>query len=202
MGLPDSIERLRAALRWHRRLIAAGFAGLAVLAGLQFLAQREDQRPVLVTGGELAGGRTIESADIAVVQVPAELVPDGALSDPQEALGRTVALARPRGAVLTASDLVTGGGLVAEGRLALPVALRDSAALGLLDVGDRIDLIGVTPSGTTSVIATGIRVVAAPESSGSALGGSSSVVLVDVDPDQAATISAAGGSSALDFALH
>ena len=161
--------------------------------------------PALVAVRSIEGGRAISAADVEVASVPLQSLPEGALVDPAQAVGRTALAALPRRGVLTTSDLLTGGSLVGAGRVALPVTLGGGAALGLIRVGDRIDLLGASNEGSAvGVVATGVRVVAIPPGDSGLLPGSPGdrVVLIEVDPDAAARISAAATVSTITFALH
>lgn len=193
------LDPLRRALRWHRRLVAAVFAGLAAYCMLAILTQRDDTTPVVVAARPIAGGQTVGATDLAILELPRAAVPEGAFTSVDQAVGQTVVVQLPPRAVLTASSLATGGTLVASGRLALPVALVESSPLNLLRVGDRIDLLGTGGSGSTEVLASRVRVVAIPEVDAGMLGGGSPVVLVDVSREEAARLVATG--SPLSFAL-
>lgn len=193
------LDPLRRALRWHRRLVAAVFAGLAAYCMLAILTQRDDTTLVVVAARPIAGGQTVGAADLAILELPRAAVPEGAFTTVDQAVGQTVVVQLPPRAVLTASSLATGGTLVASGRLALPVALVESSPLNLLRVGDRIDLLGTGGSGSTEVLASRVRVVAIPEVDAGMLGGGSPVVLVDVSREEAARLVATG--SPLSFAL-
>lgn len=79
----------------------------------------------------------------------------------------------------------TSSGTTIPGQVTVPVTLASGAIAAVLQVGDVIDLIGSTDSGGSideapapvSVIARGARVIGLPIS-GSALGGSSSSVIL------------------------
>lgn len=73
----------------------------------------------------------------------------------------------------------------ALGMVIAPVRLSDAELVSLLQPGERVDLIGVDETGTTTVIAEGARLVSvpAPTGSGGGLGPStadSSLILVEV----------------------
>ena len=69
------------------------------------------------------------------------------------------------------------------GRVTVPVALASGAIAAVLQVGDVIDLVGATDADTpVAVIARGARVVDLPVG-GSALGGSSSAVILVALPE-------------------
>lgn len=202
MTTPRALLPLRRALRRHRRIIAAVLVGVAVLLGLQSI--RGGQGVEVVTAARtLPAGQAVAAADLAVVVMPADLVPQGALLDPVPISGRLTTVAIPRGQVLTTSLLVAPGGLVASGRVALPIAIADSSPLHLLQVGDQVDLLGSSENGELAVLVSAVRVVALPEdSAGGLLGAQEHVILVDLDPGQVQTVSAAAAVSPLQFALR
>lgn len=193
----------RRALRWHRRLFAAVFAAVAVYCVLAVLTAREDTVTVVAAAAPIPGGSTLATADLTTLRLPTDAVPEGALTSSQEAIGRTVVAPVPARGVLTASSLSSSGGLVGPGRLALPVTLDGTAPIGLLAVGDRIDLLGADGSGAITVLASGARVVAIPSAdAGGLLGNGAPVILVDVSREEATRVVGAAGGSPLGFALH
>lgn len=199
------LTSLRRAARWHRRTFAALLAGVAVYAGLTALTHPEgDLSWAVIAVRPVGGGQLITSSDIDLVQIPSAALPEGVITDPNAVVGRTAVAPIPRRAAVTASDLLSGGSLVGVGRVALPVTL-DSAAAGLLRVGDTIDIIGAgSDTGIKGIVAAGVRVVAIPNAADSGgFGGSSErLVLIDVTPGVAAGVSSAAAISALSFALH
>lgn len=199
MTWTNLLSSLRRALRWHRRLLAAALAGLAVYFALTALTQSDDTAVVVVAARSIASGATLSAGDLTTLALPRSAVPEGAVTEAGQAIGQTVISPVPARAALTASALAGSGKLVAPGRMALPVGLSDSAPLGLVRVGDRIDLLGPGDSGAVEVLATGTRVIAIPSVESGLLGGGSPLIVVDVSRDEAARLVAAGSS--LSFAL-
>ncbi|MEN0070518.1 MAG: SAF domain-containing protein [Propionicimonas sp.] len=198
----SSSSPLRRALRWHRRLLAAGFAALAVYCVLAVLTGRDDTTVVVAAAGTIPGGSPVVAADLTLLRLPRIAVPEGALTSLDEAIGRTVVAPVPARGVLTAAAFSSSGELVAAGRLAVPVTLEDTAAVGLLAVGDLLDLLGTGSSGTVVVLAQDARVVALPTTGTDGLLGSGTVVVVvDLSREEATRVVAAAGSP-LGFALH
>lgn len=198
--MTNFLDPLRRALRWHRRLLAALLAGLAAYLVLTELTDRGDTTRVVVAARTIDGGRTIGARDLTTLELPRAAVPEGAITDAGEALGRAVLLQVPARAALTASALAGSESLVAPGRVALPLTLAESAPVALVGPGDRIDVLGPGPSGVVEVLASEVRVIAIPELDTGLLGGGAPVLLVDVDRRQAAVLVAAG--SPLSFALN
>ena len=200
------VDSLRRAFRWHRRAFAALFAAVAVLAVLSsFSARDADGTEVLVAARAIAGGAVVAASDLQVVRLPASGVPEGAITDPEQAVGRVVVAEVPTRRVLTGSDLLGAAGLVGSGMVALPVRFGEAGTVGLLDVGNRIDILGPT-AGTEAygVVAAAVRVVAIPKGEDTGLldGGQAELVLVEVSSAQAAAIAAAASVSSLSFALR
>lgn len=177
-----------------------------MLAALSVLASRGDAgTEAVVAARPIACGAVVSEADLAVVRVPASLLPPGAFADADPVVGQTVVAQIPARRVLSASDLLGGSGQVGDGKLALPVRFDEASALRLLRVGSTIDILGATGSESGfGVIAASVRVVAIPQSEGGGLlgAGQAELVLVEVTAEQAGTISAAAAVSSLTFALR
>lgn len=203
MGRIDSLRRV---FRWHRRTFAALFAALAVLAGLNAIsASTRDGTPVVVASRTISAGDTIAESDLAVVRVPAELQADGAFTEIAPVAGQTAVVEVPARAVLVPSVLLDPGGRLPAGQVALPVRFGDAAAVALLRVGSRIDVLGAAESGSGyGVVAADVRVMAITTAAdGALLGGSQApLVLLTVTATQAAAITAAASVSTLGFSLR
>jgi pilus assembly protein CpaB len=113
---------------------------------------------VVVTRAELPAGRTLAPADLAVREIPARYAPPGAAGVPEALLGRRLAAALPRGAVLgpgtlarTAAASAVGAAVRAGERAVEVVGLGDPA---LVVAGARVDVLvthdaqGDEPAGT------------------------------------------------------
>lgn len=200
------LDSLRRAFRWHRRGFAALFAAVAVLAGLASWSSRDaGGTEVVVAGHTIAGGAQVTSADLVVTRLPPSAVAEGAITDPELALGRTVVAEVPARRVLTASDLLGAGELVGPAMVALPVRFGEAGTIALLEVGSRIDLLGPTAGADAyGVVAASVRVVAIPAGGADGLlaGSGPELVLVEVSSAQAAAIAAAAAVSPLSFALR
>lgn len=101
-----------------------------------------DGVPVLVATGALPVGSVLATGDVTLREVPDDLVPTGALTGVDEAVGRPVAAVLAEGEVLTAHDLGTPSLLVGqpEGQLAVWLPVPDPAVAGALEAGDRVDV--------------------------------------------------------------
>jgi Flp pilus assembly protein CpaB len=166
--LPDDRRtRLRRVVRRtvlaRRRPLAALCAGAAVLAGIH--AVRPPDPPtvaVAVAAHDLPSGTVLVPRDLVVRHLPAAVAPAG--SDPHP-IGRTLAAPVRRGEPVTDVRLVAPSLVAAlPGQVALPVRIADADAVGLLRVGDHVDLVAADPRrGTASYVAVDVPVLALPE---------------------------------------
>lgn len=177
----------RAVLR-HRRGLAALCAFVAVLAGVGAVRPAPPAtEEVAVLAHDLPAGATLSPDDVRMVAYPPEAVPDAALPR-DDVVGRILAAPVGAGEPVTGARLV-GPGLAeaAPGLDAVPVRLPDSGAVGLLRVGDRIDLVGADPqSGESGVLAADVPVLALPAddaAGASATGLGGRLVVVGVPPE-------------------
>lgn len=132
---------------WRRTLLLrrAASGGLVVLALVTALAPAPGsaRAPVVVAAADLAGGRTIHAADLALRHWPPDLIPAGSVRDPTTVDGRVLVGAARAGEPLTDVRLV-GGGLLPSGQdAAVPVRLGDAAVAALLVPGRRVDVVTV-----------------------------------------------------------
>lgn len=154
----------------------------------------------------MVAGTTLATEHLKSVDVPLGLVPDGALTDSQAAIGRVLAAGRSRGAILTASDLV-GQGLVAgePGLDLVSFRVADPAVVELLSVGDRITVIGSSPEGAVKPLADHVRIAALHEQIGEAgFGGTTSqgaLIIVAAPPQTAQELAAAATQYTLGVVL-
>lgn len=188
----------------RRRLLAGVCAAVAVLAVLRVLAPPSPPTTLaLVAAREIAAGAVVGADDVVTRSLPPEAVPRDAADSP---VGRTLAAAVGPGEVLTESRLV--GPSLLRGRagvLALPVRIADAEAVGLLRVGDRVDLFGADPAAAEPA---GVRllesalVLALPAAGESAAAsGRGRLVVLEVSPDQAAAVSGHAARGLLTVAL-
>jgi Flp pilus assembly protein CpaB len=194
------------AFRWHRRWFAAIFAAIAVLAGLNAInTAGPDAREVVVAARPIDAGTALAAEDLEMIRLPEQAIPDGALSDPADLIGRTTKAATPGRRVLVEADLLGATAGVGAGRLALPVRFGESQASALLTSGVRIDVLGPQAgSSGYQVVAADVRVitVVAQAASGPFGGSDSGPVLLEVDSGQAAAILASASIGSISFALR
>ena len=176
----DRRARLRRAVRRtvlaRRRPLAALCAGVAVLAGVQAVRPAEGATvAVPVATHDLDSGTVLSAGDLSTRRLPVGSAPDGLET---HAVGRTLAGPIRRGEPVTDARLVAPA-LIAgyPGRVALPVRIADGDVVGLLRVGDHVDLVAADPrSGTASYVAVDVPVVALPAPDEQRVGSSASGV--------------------------
>lgn len=186
----------RAAARWRRvrrlvlvrrRSVAAALAGLAVLTGVRAASMPPvETTAVLVAAHDLPGGSTLVVDDVTTADLPTGSVPAGVVPSPQDLDGRTLAAPVRAGEPITDVRLVAPGLLDGyPGLVAAPVRVADPASVRLLAVGDRVDLLAVSPDGgAAEVVAEGAPVVAVPgATTDDGLVGGALVVVAVPEPD-------------------
>ena len=188
----------------RRRSLAAVLAGLAVVTGVRAASMPPvETTPVLVAASDLAGGSRLGSEDLTTVELPVDAVPAGALPDAEVVEGRTLAAPVRSGEPLTDVRLVAPGLLDGyPGLVAAPVRVADPAAVRLLAVGDRVDLVAASPDGAgATVVAEGAAVVAVPgHDPGDGLVGGG-LVVVAVPPSEALALAEAAVRAVLSVVL-
>ena len=213
---PAQRPRLRAltrAISWHRRKLAVVAAVAAVLTGVSAaMPPAPPTTEVVQASARLDGGVVITPADVRTVQLPAETVPDGALTEVSAAVGQTVTAPVTRGTVLTDLSVVPPSRSVRAGRVVAPLRLGDPEVAGLLSVGQLVDVVAAdTEAPQAAVVARSIRVVALPRppedsgggiSAGSAAGATGALVLVEVDSRTATLLAQAAVTATLSVVLR
>ncbi|MCZ1070670.1 RcpC/CpaB family pilus assembly protein [Rhodococcus sp. A5(2022)] len=213
---PTLADRLTALTRpgWARtvavrRAIAAGLVGVAAVSAVTGGAS-DDRTRTVVAARDLRPGRTLSVDDVTVVERDASQLPSGALTDPAEALGHTLAGPVPSGEVLVGVRMLgprlaaaTTGDSAAR---VVPVRLADPGVGDLLREGDLVDVLTVADASAPSapevrVLATGATVVLAQGTEETNIRGEK-VVLLALPPEPATAVAAASLVSALTVTLH
>lgn len=169
------MDRLHLIVQEHRRLLAAGLAGLAVLAALTSVRQSPATEQILVARHDLTSGEVVADDDLRTSDVPSSAVPSGMLTR-DDVIGRQVAGPMRRGEALTDFRLVGPGSLAGHPDGAVFTTVRvDQADRAAISVGDRVDVVAVDPGGDepATVVARGVEVVTVPgadDSDSAALG--------------------------------
>jgi Flp pilus assembly protein CpaB len=119
---------------------------------------------VTVAAHDLDSGTVLTARDVAVARLPVGEVPRGV---EERAVGRTLAAPMRQGEPVTDVRLVAPALLAGyPGRVAVPVRIADADAVGLLRVGDRVDLVAADPrSRRATYVAVDVPVLSLPEPS-------------------------------------
>jgi pilus assembly protein CpaB len=195
-------------VRLRRRLLAAGLAAGAVALGLGVVAPAPPPTtPVVVAAGDLPGGGVLEAADLAVRRFPPGAVPAGAARTTARWVGRALAAPVRAGEPLTDARVVGPGMLAGYGSatVAAPVRIADADSVGLVRVGDRVDVIAPDPRGQLPPLLAvgGAPVVAVPEVDDELGSGSSgALVVLAVSPTEAQRLAAQSVLGPLVLALR
>lgn len=199
--LAAAAREVRRALLVRRRLLSAVCAMVAVLAALRALAPPAPPSvDALVAVRALAAGSVVEVGDVVSAPLPPAAVPSDAARSP---VGRTLASAVGAGEVLTEARLV-GPSLLSgrDGEVALPVRVPDAEVVGLLRVGDRIDLYVADPAAAEPAglrVLEAALVLAIPAAKERA--GEGRLVVLAATPEQAAVLSGHTARGLLTVAL-
>jgi pilus assembly protein CpaB len=187
----------------HRRPLAALTAGGAVFAALQVAAPPPPPTVAVWTAArDLPGGETVEEADVSITRLSPASVPDRAVDELDEVVGRTLAAPVSRGEVITSLRTIHRGLLHGyPGSTAVPLRITDAAVVDLLRVGDRIDVVVADPDGRTPPrqLLEDVPVVAIPQAGDGALtdGGPGRLVVVAVPTESASAVAASAATSIL-----
>jgi Flp pilus assembly protein CpaB len=200
-------RRLRRALLTHRRLLAALAAAATAAIALQAAAAPPPHTaPVLTAAHDLAPGTVLTAADLRRVGFAPGTVPSGVV-DARRALGRTTVGPVREGEPITDARLL-GAGLLdgRPGLVAVPVRIGDPGAVGLLRVGDRIDVLAADPQGRSpaQLVATDALVLAIPRTGSDRVPGplSGALVVLAVPEQTARALATAGVSSFLSVLIR
>jgi Flp pilus assembly protein CpaB len=197
-------RRVRRAVLARRRPIAALCAALAVATALQAnAAPPPPTRTVLVAARDIPAGVPVRAGDLTTHEFAPDSVPHGTVSAPA-ALGRTTVGPVRRGEPLTDVRLLRASLLDGyPGLVAVPVRIGDPAAVALLRVGDKVDVLAADPrAGTARVLVTDAPVVAVPHGRDDAADLTTGALVVLAVSDEAArSVAAAGVSAVLSVVL-
>jgi pilus assembly protein CpaB len=197
------LRELSRTARHHRALLAGGLAAGAVATALPILAPEPAPTLLVVAATrDLQPGTPLTAGDVAAVAVPVALAPVGALTDPDEAVGRSVAGAVRRGEALTDVRLLGAGLVRRAGLVAAPVRLADPATASLLRAGDHVDVLAAPADGRpgpATTVAAGLEVLAVPPGSPGDPDGA--LVVLAATPGVAARLAGAAVGSRLSVTV-
>jgi len=193
-------EKIINLIRWHRRGVAAVLAGVVVFAALSAVTAKDssDLVTVVVASRLVAAGSTVTDSDVRLARMPPQAVPEGVITQAQDAVGKVAGTGIRAGQILT--DLTLVGGTETDGTVVLSVRLDNPELASLAPPGTRVTLYATT---SAQPVASHVLVVAVPTvSGGNVLSGSSAtVLLVGVTADEAGAITMAMSSSTLTLAI-
>ncbi|MGL5809208.1 MAG: SAF domain-containing protein [Nocardioides sp.] len=170
-GVRAAFRRVRRAVLLRRRFLAALLVGAAVAAGVRSVSPPPPETvPMLVAATDLAGGTTLGTGSVRSVQVPPDVRPAAAevvATGAGGVIGRVLAAPVRRGEPITDVRLISPA--LTDGsphQAAVPVRIPDPEVVGLLRVGDRVDILATDPEGSgTRVVASSATVLAIPQPS-------------------------------------
>jgi pilus assembly protein CpaB len=155
---------------------------------------------VVKARSQLPGGAVVSAADLVLDQVAASDVPEGALTDPDALVGKTLAAPVAENQMLTPLIALAARTSVSPGHVVAPLRLTDTALVALLRPGDVVDVIAAnTDAQQAVVVAAGARVVTIPDlpDERAGPGPDGALVLIDVDPQTASAVAQAAASATL-----
>jgi pilus assembly protein CpaB len=155
------VHALARAASWHRRKLAVLAALAAVLTGISAAAP---DGPAMITvvkaRSQLPGGTVVSAADLVLDRVAASDIPEGALTDPDALIGKTLAAPVAENQILTPLTASVVRTSVSPGHVIAPLRLADTALRALIRPGDVVDVIAAnTQAEQAVVVAAGARVV-------------------------------------------
>ncbi len=206
LDLRTRLYRAQRLIARYRRTLAAALAAAGVLALVHLLAPPPPQTmSVLVARHDLVGGSPLSPSDLRAVSLSDAAVPPTALRSMDSAVGRTLAGPVGTGELITSTRLV-GPGLAAGfgvGRVSAPVRVADAEAVGLLRVGDRIDLYAATDRGDEApTVVRDAPVIAIPAADAAASSADGALVVLAVTSADASRLAQAMGLHALTLAVR
>ncbi|MDE2481749.1 MAG: Flp pilus assembly protein CpaB [bacterium] len=200
--------------------IGAGWLTLSYLSALKSQSQAAGApRQVIVAATEIPARAPITLAMLARVTRPASAVDPDAITDPKTIVGSLSLITIPAGATITASKIGR------PANAALPVRLQPGmraisiqvdkvkSVSGLLQPGDRVDVIAVPPKSTNqpppaATILRGVRVLAMGDTleyssaTPSPDEANSTTITLEVTPSQADLLAMADVNTTLRLALR
>jgi pilus assembly protein CpaB len=214
MDLIPALDRRRLAQQVgrRRRLIAALFAGAAVVSALTALRPPATATVRIWSAArDLSGGAALSSSDVRVERLPAIDVPAGVLAAARPVVGRMLAAPVRRGEPLTDVRLLSTSLLTAlgtSGLVAVPVRVADGPATSVLvQPGDRVDVIAAADPQSAGAVATatvarGLRVLAVPGRSADASGDTGGLLVVAATAAQADALAQAATGARLSVTVR
>ncbi|MBV9717936.1 MAG: Flp pilus assembly protein CpaB [Candidatus Eremiobacteraeota bacterium] len=198
--------------------VGTGWLTLTYLSSLRPVGTA--QRPVLITTQEISARERISEGMFSKEMRPADTLQPDAVADPSQAVGSLALITIPAGSQLTASSIGTNVSLALPVRLepgmravSIPVD-RVKDVSGLVQPGDRVDVIAIPPSRNNGppphavTIFRGIRVLSVgaalenPSATPSPQEQEATTVTLEVTPHQADMLAWADSNTTLRLALR
>ncbi|GAA4884679.1 SAF domain-containing protein [Saccharopolyspora cebuensis] len=165
--LRDRMGALRLGGRAARLLLLRRVAAVLLLALAAIAAMRaghgpaERTVPVLVAAADLEPGHVLDPDDLVLREMPADLVPTGALHEHRSAAGHVLATGAGRGEPLTSLRLA--GPSPPGGLASVPIRLADPEVAEFVRPGRRVDIVtSGTDGGGAHVLAERAPVLTVP----------------------------------------
>ena len=193
-----------------RRLAAAGFIAVAVLAALRTLSPAPPPTvAVWAAAHDLPGGQPLAASDLARMALPVAAVPAGALRATTAVVGRLLAAPVRRGEPLTDVRLL-GPELLAAlpqpGLVAVPIRVADgSAAVAVVKPGELVDVLELADADGAGAraprtVASRVQVLAVPGPTASGDGGG--LIVLAATTAQARALAQASASALLGVTVE
>ena len=176
----------------------------AVAAVLTGISAAAPEGPAMITvvkaRSQLPGGTVVSAADLVLDRVPASDAPQGALTDPDALIGKTLAAPVAENQMMTPLTAIAARTSVSPGHVIAPLRLADIALGALLRPGDVVDVIAAdTDAQEAVIVAAGARVVTIPDlpDDRAGPGPDGALILIDVDAQTASIVARAAASATL-----
>jgi Flp pilus assembly protein CpaB len=162
---------------------------------------------------DLPAGKTLDAADLVVLNIPPGLLPGGSFGDSAALLGKQLAVPLREGQLISDSQLL-GPGLLAgspPGSAAVPLRMADPSSVRLVSPGQLINVVisgdnGFDRPGLSEILADGVPVLWTSAQGGKAvqwLGDAETegLIVVAADADQSRRLAGASTQGKLFFVL-
>jgi Flp pilus assembly protein CpaB len=189
---------------------------LCIAAGItvhQLTPAPDPTAGALAAARDLPAGKTLEAADMVVLDVPHGLLPRGGFSADSPPRGKQLAVALRQGQLISDAQLL-GPGLLAgspAGSSAVPLRMADPSSIQLVSPGQLINVVlsvgdGFDQHGASEVLAAGVPVLWTSTQGGKGAvwlgdGESDGLIVVAADADQSRRLAGASTQGKLFFVL-
>ncbi|WP_238442452.1 SAF domain-containing protein [Desulfofalx alkaliphila] len=130
-------------------ILAIALAVGGATAAWYFIQSQTPTERVVVTKGKYQAGTVLTQHHIGTKLVGKAMLPDGAITSPEDVIGRTLTMSVLDDEVVRADHLIAGQGnlsarlvTVAPGRVAVDLPQDAAAGLRGIEVGDRVNIYG------------------------------------------------------------